>query len=164
MPEGLVIDGVDDSKKLTEKKREALYDVIVEKAISWATVFVEPEVIDDINIRQATHLAMQMAVDKLDTKPDFLLVDGNDRIFFNGIDCDYIVKGDAKFMCIAAASIVAKVTRDRYMVEMDSVYPGYGFAKNKGYGTKVHCEGIREIGLTPIHRKSFITDKVLGKV
>lgn len=164
LPEGLVIDGVDDSKKLTEKKREALYDVIVEKAISWATVFVEPEVIDDINIRQATHLAMQMAVDKLDTKPDFLLVDGNDRISFNGIDCDYIVKGDAKFMCIAAASIVAKVTRDRYMVEMDSVYPGYGFAKNKGYGTKVHCEGIREIGLTPIHRKSFITDKVLGKV
>ena len=164
LPEGLVIDGVDDSKKLTEKKREALYDVIVEKAISWATVFVEPEVIDDINIRQATHLAMQMAVDKLDTKPDFLLVDGNDKISFNGIDCDYIVKGDAKFMCIAAASIVAKVTRDRYMVEMDSVYPGYGFAKNKGYGTKVHCEGIREIGLTPIHRKSFITDKVLGKV
>lgn len=164
LPEGLVIDGVDDSKKLTEKKREALYDVIVEKAISWAAVFVEPEVIDDINIRQATHLAMQMAVDKLDTKPDFLLVDGNDKISFNGIDCDYIVKGDAKFMCIAAASIVAKVTRDRYMVEMDSVYPGYGFAKNKGYGTKVHCEGIREIGLTPIHRKSFITDKVLGKV
>lgn len=163
LPKGLCIDGVDDSKKLSEKKREALYETIIKKALAWATVFVEPQVIDDINIRQATHLAMQQAVDKLEIKPDFLLVDGNDRIDFNDIDSEYIVKGDSKFMCIAAASIVAKVTRDRYMVEMEKEYPGYGFAKNKGYGTKAHMLGIREIGLCPIHRKTFITDKVLGK-
>lgn len=162
LPPDLIIDGVDDSKKLTEKKREKLYDIIIEKAIAWAAVFVEPDVIDEINIRQATHLAMQRAVDSLGEKPDFLLVDGNDKIAFEGVDCDYIVKGDAKFECIAAASIVAKVTRDRYMVEMDSVYRGYGFAKNKGYGTAEHMKGIREAGLTPIHRKSFITNKVLG--
>lgn len=162
LPEDLTIDGVDDSKKISEKKRERLYDEIIEKAISWAVVFVEPETIDEINIRQATHLAMQRAVDKLDKKPDFLLVDGNDKIAFNDTPCEYIVKGDAKFQCIAAASIVAKVTRDRYMCEMDGVYPGYGFAKNKGYGTKQHMMGIREIGLTPIHRKTFITNKVLG--
>jgi len=162
LPPDLIIDGVDDSKKLTEKKREKLYDIIIEKAIACAAVFVEPDVIDEINIRQATHLAMQRAVDSLGEKPDFLLVDGNDKIAFDGVECDYIVKGDAKFECIAAASIVAKVTRDRYMVEMDSVYSGYGFAKNKGYGTAEHMKGIREAGLTPIHRKSFITNKVLG--
>lgn len=163
LPENMTIDGVDDSKKLTEKKREALYDIIIEKALCYAVAFVEPEIIDEINIRKATHLAMQRAVDSLDIKPDFLLVDGNDRIAFDGADSEYIVKGDAKFQCIAAASIVAKVTRDRYMKEMDSVYPGYDFAGNKGYGTKAHMLGIREIGLCPIHRKSFITDKVLGK-
>lgn len=162
LPKDLVIEGVDDSKKLSEKKREALYDIIIEKAVAWATVFVDPEIIDEINIRQATHLAMQRAVDALTIKPDFLLVDGNDKIPFNNAQCDYIVKGDAKFECIAAASIVAKVTRDRYMKEMDGVYPGYDFAKNKGYGTKAHMLGIREKGLTPIHRRSFITDKVLG--
>ncbi len=163
LPENMTIDGVDDSKKLTEKKREALYDIIIEKALCYAVAFVEPEIIDEINIRQATHLAMQRAVDGLDIKPDFLLVDGNDRIAFDGVDSEYIVKGDAKFQCIAAASIVAKVTRDRYMKEMDSVYKGYDFVGNKGYGTKAHMLGIREIGLCPIHRKSFITDKVLGK-
>lgn len=163
LPKGLYIDGVDDSKKLSEKKREALYETITEKALAYATVFVEPQVIDEINIRQATHLAMQQAVDNLEIKPDFLLVDGNDRIDFNDIDSEYVVKGDSKFMCIAAASIVAKVTRDRYMAEMDKEYPGYEFAKNKGYGTKAHMLGIREIGLCPIHRKTFITDKVLGK-
>ncbi len=162
LPEGLAIEGVDDSKKLSEKKREKLYDEIIEKALSWAVVFVEPEIIDEINIRQATHLAMQKAVDKLDIKPDFLLVDGNDKIEFNEVPCEYIVKGDAKFQCIAAASIVAKVTRDRYMCDMDEVYPGYGFAKNKGYGTKEHMMGIRECGLLPIHRRSFITNKVMG--
>ncbi len=162
LPEDLVIDGVDDSKKISEKKREKLYDEIIEKAASWAVVFVEPEIIDEINIRQATHLAMQKAVDKLDIKPDFLLVDGNDKIAFNDTPCEYIVKGDAKFQCIAAASIVAKVTRDRYMCDRDETYPGYGFAKNKGYGTKEHMMGIREMGLTPIHRKTFITNKVLG--
>ncbi len=162
LPEGMVIEGVNDSKKLTEKKREALYDVIAEKAIAYSVAFAGPEIIDEINIRQATHLAMQRAIDGLEIKPDFLLVDGNDKIQFNGVECDYIVKGDARFECIAAASIIAKVTRDRYMVEMDKVYPDYGFAKNKGYGTAVHMQGIREVGLTPIHRKSFITNKVLG--
>lgn len=163
LPEGMVIEGVNDSKKISEKKREALYEEIIEKAIAYSVAYVEPAVIDEINIRQATHLAMQKAVDGLSPKADFLLVDGNDKIDFNNIDCEYVVKGDATYECIAAASIVAKVTRDRYMVEMDEVYPGYGFAKNKGYGTKVHMEGIREKGLTPLHRRSFITDKVLGK-
>lgn len=163
LPKGLIIEGVDDSKKLSEKKREKLYDEIIEKALSYSVVFVEPEKIDEINIRQATHLAMQKAIDELDIKPDFLLVDGNDKIPFIGVECDYIIKGDLKFECIAAASIVAKVTRDRYMVEMDEKYPQYGFAKHKGYGTKLHMEAIREYGLTPLHRRTFITDKVLGK-
>lgn len=163
LPKGLIIEGVDDSKKLSEKKREKLYDEIIEKALSYSVVFVEPEKIDEINIRQATHLAMQKAIDGLDIKPDFLLVDGNDKIPFIGVECDYIIKGDLKFECIAAASILAKVTRDRYMVEMDEKYPQYGFAKHKGYGTKLHMEAIREYGLTPLHRRTFITDKVLGK-
>ncbi len=163
LPKGLMIDGVDDSKKLSEKKREKLYDEIIEKALSYCVVFVEPEKIDEINIRQATHLAMQRAVDGLNLRPDFLLVDGNDKISFDGVDCEYIIKGDLKFECIAAASIVAKVTRDRYMTEMDKEYPQYGFAKHKGYGTKLHMEAIREFGLTPLHRRSFMTDKVLGK-
>lgn len=161
LPPGLVIDGINDSKKLTEKKREALYDIIAAEAIAWATAYVEPEVIDSINIRQATHQAMQMAVNALKVPADFLLVDGNDRIPFD-VASEYIIKGDAKSQSIAAASIMAKVTRDRYMTEMDGVYPGYGFAKNKGYGTQLHMEGIRAIGLCPLHRRSFITQKVLG--
>ena len=164
LPKGMIIDGVNDSKKLSEKKREKLYEDIIKNAVAYSVAFVEPSVIDEINIRMATHKAMQKAVSDLKIKADFLLVDGNDRIAFDGIESEYIVKGDAKFECIAAASIVAKVTRDRYMVEMDSVYPHYGFAKNKGYGTKEHMLGIREYGITDIHRKTFITDKVLGKV
>lgn len=163
LPRGMIIDGVDDSKKLTEKKREKLYDEIISKALAYSVSFVEPSVIDEINIRMATHMAMQQAVRKLSVKADFLLVDGNDKIAFENIESEYIVKGDSKFECIAAASIVAKVTRDRYMIEMDKVYPNYGFARNKGYGTKEHMLGIREFGITDIHRKSFITDKVLGK-
>ncbi len=164
LPKGMIIDGVNDSKKLSEKKREKLYEDIIKNAVAYSVAFVEPSVIDEINIRMATHKAMQKAVSDLKIKADFLLVDGNDRIAFDGIESEYIVKGDAKFECIAAASIVAKVTRDRYMVEMDSVYPHYGFVKNKGYGTKEHMLGIREYGITDIHRKTFITDKVLGKV
>ena len=163
LPKGMVIDGVNDSKKLSEKKREKLYEDIIKNAVAYSVAFVEPSVIDEINIRMATHKAMQKAVSDLKVKADFLLVDGNDRIAFDGIESEYVVKGDARFECIAAASIVAKVTRDRYMVEMDSVYPHYGFAKNKGYGTKEHMLGIREYGITDIHRKTFITDKVLGK-
>ena len=164
LPKGMIIDGVNDAKKLSEKKREKLYEDIIKNAVAYSVAFVEPSVIDEINIRMATHKAMQKAVSDLKVKADFLLVDGNDRIAFDGIESEYVVKGDAKFECIAAASIVAKVTRDRYMVEMDSVYPHYGFAKNKGYGTKEHMLGIREYGITDIHRKTFITDKVLGKV
>lgn len=164
LPKEMIIDGVNDSKKLSEKKREKLYEDIIKNAVAYSVAFVEPSVIDEINIRMATHKAMQKAVSDLKVKADFLLVDGNDRIAFDGIESEYIVKGDARFECIAAASIVAKVTRDRYMVEMDSVYPHYGFAKNKGYGTKEHMLGIREYGITDIHRKTFITDKVLGKV
>lgn len=163
LPPGLVIEGVDDSKKLSEKKRESLYDVIIAGAAAWSAVFVEPEVIDEINIRRATHLAMQRAADELYPKADFLLVDGNDGLPFDNYPCEYVVKGDAKFECIAAASIIAKVTRDRYMRQMDEVYPEYGFAKHKGYGTAAHSQAIREFGLTPIHRKTFITDKVLGR-
>ncbi len=163
LPPGLVIEGINDSKKLTEKKREKLYDIIAEEAIAWAVAFVEPEVIDEINIRQATHRAMQMAMDNLKVQPDFLLVDGNDKLPFS-VESAYIIKGDAASQSIAAASIMAKVTRDRYMVSMEETYPGYGFAKNKGYGTQLHMEGIRSQGLCPLHRRSFITDKVLGKV
>ncbi len=162
LPQGIEINGINDSKKLTEKRREALYDIIVEKAIAWHVSFVEPEVIDEINIRQATHKAMELAVDNLAVTPEFLLVDGNDKIPFK-VDSEYIVKGDAKSQSIAAASILAKVTRDRYMVQMAEKYPGYAFEKNKGYGTQAHMEGIRKIGLCPLHRNSFITKKVLGE-
>ncbi len=161
LPPDVVIDGINDSKKLTEKKRELLYDVIAETAIAWTTAYVEPDVIDSINIRRATHMAMQMAVDALKISPDILLVDGNDGIPFT-VPSEYIIKGDAKSQSIAAASIMAKVTRDRYMMEMDQVYPGYGFAKNKGYGTQLHMQGIRTQGLCVLHRRSFITAKVLG--
>lgn len=161
LPVGVEIEGINDSKKLTEKKREALYDVIAEQAVAWATAFVEPEEIDRINIRQATHKAMQMAVDALEITPEILLVDGNDRIEFS-LPSEYIIKGDAKSQSVAAASIMAKVTRDRYMVKMAEQYPGYGLEKNKGYGTPLHMEGIRSIGLCPLHRRSFITAKVLG--
>ncbi len=163
LPAGLEIEGVNDSKKLSEKKREQLYDVIISKAIAWAIAFVDVETIVEINIRQATHLAMETAVNKLSVKADFLLVDGNDKIPFS-IPSAYIVKGDAKSLSIAAASIVAKVTRDRYMVEMGKEYPEYFFEKHKGYGTAVHMEAIRTYGLTPLHRRSFMTPKVLGKV
>lgn len=161
LPVGVEIEGINDSKKLTEKKREALYNVIAEQALTWATAFVEPEEIDRINIRQATHKAMQMAVDALEITPEILLVDGNDRIDFS-LPSEYIIKGDAKSQSVAAASIMAKVTRDRYMVKMAEQYPGYGLEKNKGYGTLLHMEGIRSIGLCPLHRRSFITAKVLG--
>lgn len=163
LPEGMIIEGVDDSKMLSEKKRELIYDRIVEAAIAYSVAFVWPDVIDEINIRRATHKAMQEAADGLNVKPELLLVDGNDGLPFDDFESDYIIKGDSKLECIAAASIIAKVTRDRYMREIDKEYPDYGFAKHKGYGTKAHMEAIREVGLCPIHRKTFITDKVLGR-
>lgn len=162
LPNDLIIDGVNDSKKLTEKKREKLFDIICEKAIAYSIEFVSPDVIDEINIRQATSLAMHNAVQNLDKKADYVIIDGNDKIPYD-IPYKYIIKGDAKSQSIAAASILAKVSRDRLMVALDKEYPEYGFAKHKGYGTKVHCEAIQKYGILPIHRKSFMTAKVLGK-
>lgn len=162
LPEGLIIEGVNDSKKLSEKKREALFDIICEKAIAYSIEFASPDVIDEINIKQATALAMHNAVQNLDVKADYVIIDGNDKIPYD-IPYNYVVKGDAKSQTIAAASILAKVSRDRLMVELDKEYPEYGFAKHKGYGTKVHCEAIQKHGVLSIHRKSFMTAKVLGK-
>ncbi len=162
LPQDLVIEGVNDSKKLTEKKREKLFDEIIEKAVAYSIEFVSPDVIDEINIRQATSLAMHNAVKNLEKKADFVIVDGNDNIPFD-TPFRYIVKGDAKSQTIAAASILAKVSRDRLMIELDAQYPEYDFAKHKGYGTKAHCEAIQKYGVLPVHRKTFMTAKVLGK-
>ena len=162
LPEGVVIEGINDSKKLSEKKREKLFDIILETAVAYSVEFVEPNVIDDINIRQATSLAMHTAVEKLSMAADFVIIDGNDKISYD-IPYEYIVKGDARSQSIAAASILAKVSRDRLMLKLDKKYPEYGFAKHKGYGTKEHMESIRKYGVSEVHRKSFMTDKVLGK-
>ena len=146
---------INDSKKLSAKKREELYEVIMEKAVCAKTAVVSPKVIDEINILQATYEAMHEAVNKLSVKPDILL---NDAVTIPGIDVKQIpiIKGDAKSLSIASASILAKVTRDRLMTEYDSLYPEYGFARHKGYGTKVHIEAIKEYGPCPIHRRTFI--------
>ena len=162
LPDDIVIEGINDSKKLTEKKREKLFDIVIENALAYSIEFSSPAVIDEINIRQATSLAMHNAVKNLGIMADFVIVDGNDNIPFD-VPYRYIVKGDAKSQTIAAASILAKVSRDRLMVELDEKYPQYGFAKHKGYGTKAHCEAIQKYGVLDIHRKTFMTNKVLGK-
>ena len=146
---------LNDSKKLSEKKREALYDEIMEKAAATGIGIVSPARIDEINILQATYEAMRMAVEDLGVRPDLLL---NDAVTIPGITIPQvpIIKGDEKSVSIAAASIIAKVTRDRLMVEYDAVIPGYDLASNKGYGTKKHIEGLRELGVSPIHRATFI--------
>ena len=162
LPKDAVIEGVNDSKKLSAKKRDMLFDKIKETAIAYAVEFVYPDVIDDINIRQATALAMHNAVENLKQKADFVIIDGNDNIPYD-IPYRYVIKGDAKSQTIAAASILAKVSRDRLMEELDEKYPEYGFKKHKGYGTKVHIEAIQKYGVTDVHRKSFMTAKVLGK-
>ncbi len=162
LPQGARIEGVNDSKKLTEKKREALFDIICNTAVAYAIEFVSPTVIDEINIRQATSLAMHNAVQNLDRKADYIIIDGNDGIPFD-IPYEYIIKGDARSQTIAAASILAKVSRDRLMRELDREYPEYGFAKHKGYGTKAHMEAIQKYGVSEVHRKTFMTDKVLGR-
>ncbi len=150
---------INDSKKLSEKKREMLYDEIMEKAVSVGIGIVSPARIDEINILQATYEAMREAISKLTVKPDILL---NDAVRIPGVDIEQvsIIKGDAKSASIGAASIVAKVTRDRMMAEYDSVFPEYGFASNKGYGTAVHTQALKELGATPIHRRSFISNFV----
>ncbi|NBH26758.1 ribonuclease HII [Lachnospiraceae bacterium] len=146
---------LNDSKQLTEKKREELYDVIMEKALAAEVGFVSPKRIDEINILNATYEAMRKAIEKLNPRPDILL---NDAVTIPGITIKQvpIIKGDAKSISIAAASIIAKVTRDRLMVKYDAVYPEYGFAANKGYGAKAHMDALRRLGPTPIHRRSFI--------
>lgn len=146
---------LNDSKKVSAKKREALYDEIYEKAVAVGIGMVSEKVIDEINILNATYEAMRMAVLKLSVAPDLLL---NDAVTIPGIDAQQvpIIKGDAKSASIAAASIVAKVTRDRMMEEYDHIYPQYQFAKNKGYGTKAHIEAIKEFGICDLHRKTFV--------
>lgn len=146
---------LNDSKKVSAKKREALYDEIYEKAVAVGIGMVSEKVIDEINILNATYEAMMMAVSKLSVVPDLLL---NDAVTIPGIDIEQvpIIKGDAKSASIAAASIVAKVTRDRMMEEYDQIYPQYQFAKNKGYGTKAHIEAIKESGICDLHRRTFV--------
>lgn len=155
LPKGHIIDGVNDSKKLSEKKRELLFDKICEESVCYSIGIATEKEIDEINILQATFLAMKRAVDGLKVKPDIALIDGNRK---PGLDIDEltIVKGDAKSANIAAASILAKVSRDRYMLEMAKKFPQYQFEKHKGYGTKLHYEMIQKFGISEIHRKTFL--------
>lgn len=156
LPEGVMIEGLNDSKKLTEKKREALYKEIIEKAQDYSIAMASPEEIDSINILQATFLTMRRAFEGLTlVKPDIALIDGNKTPGLPVAE-RAVIKGDAKSANIAAASILAKVTRDRYMLEMDKIYPQYCFAKHKGYGTALHYQCIDEHGISPIHRRSFL--------
>ena len=154
LPKDKYIEGVNDSKKLSPKKREKLYDDIKKEAISVGIGIVDVDIIEEINILNATKLAMIKAIKDLKIKQDYLLIDGNQLIDID-IEKQTVVSGDAKSESIAAASIIAKVTRDRMLINFDKLYPEYGFAKHKGYGTKIHIEAIKKYGLTPIHRKSF---------
>ncbi|WP_299772924.1 ribonuclease HII [uncultured Pseudoteredinibacter sp.] len=148
------IEGLNDSKKLSEKKRNALFDEIQEKALSWAIARASVAEIDELNILQASLLAMKRAVEALDIQPEHVLVDGN-KIPKWSYQAEAVVKGDGRVTCIGAASILAKVTRDREMADFDAVYPGYGFAGHKGYPTKVHMEAVERLGVCPIHRRSY---------
>ena len=155
LPPGLEIPGLNDSKKLTDKKRRELYDIMIEQAVSYGIAFASEQEIDEINILQATFLAMERAMQKLSPQPELALIDGNRTKDF-GLPVRTIVKGDSLSASIAAASILAKVTRDRLMEEYDAQYPQYGFAVHKGYGTKRHYEALREFDPSPIHRKTFL--------
>jgi len=156
LPEGEVIEGLNDSKKLSEKKREALFDVVKQKAIAWSVAFASVEEIEEHNILNATFIAMNRAIEGLGVKPDFALIDGNRIPKDIKIPCETIVKGDSLSMSIAAASILAKVTRDRLMLELDEKYPLYEFKKHKGYGTALHMDLIRKYGPSECHRPSFL--------
>ena len=156
MPIDDVIEGVDDSKKLTAKRREKLAEEIKQKAIAWAICRVEPQVIDQINILEATRLCMKNAIESLDPSPDFVIVDGNMTLDIT-IPQKYLIKGDANSYSIGAASIIAKVYRDALMAEYAKDYPQYGFERHAGYGTAAHIQAIKDYGLTPIHRRSFTT-------
>ena len=156
LEKGDIIEGVNDSKKLSEKKRELLFDEIKTRAVSWSVGTASEKEIDEINILQATFLAMKRAVDALEIKPDLALVDGNREPNLGAVPVETIVKGDGKSISIAAASIIAKVSRDRYMLKMAEKYPEYQFEKHKGYGTKLHYEMIEKYGVSDIHRKTFL--------
>lgn len=162
LPLGLEITGLNDSKKLSEKKREELFDVICEKAVDFSIGIADEKEIDEINILNATFLAMKRAVDGLKIKPDYALIDGNRYPRIGGVTEETIIKGDGKSMSVAAASILAKVSRDRYMLEIAEKYPQYCFEKHKGYGTKLHYEMLEKYGISPVHRKSFLK-KFLGE-
>ncbi len=155
MPQDSMIEGVNDSKKVSEKKREKLYDLILDEAISYSMAIIGQDVIDEINILNATKQGVTEVVEGLEIKPDLIVVDALTHINTKGIPYDSIIKGDAKCYNIAAASIIAKVTRDRIMRQWDEIYPQYGFSGHKGYGTAKHIAAIKEYGLCPIHRKSF---------
>lgn len=160
--EDQIIEGVNDSKKLSEKKRELLYDKIISECMDYSIGFADEKEIDEINILKATFLAMKRAVDGLKNVPQLALVDGNREPALDKTEVLTIVKGDSKSMSVAAASILAKVSRDRFMLKMAEKYPEYCFEKHKGYGTKLHYEMIEKYGICEIHRKTFLT-KVLNK-
>lgn len=162
LPENAVIEGLNDSKKLSEKKREKLFEVITETAVAYSVAFAEVEEIEAVNILNATFLAMNRAINGLSVKADYALIDGNRLPEGIKIPCETVVKGDAKSASIAAASILAKVTRDRLLKEYDEKYPQYNFKKHKGYGTREHTELILKYGPCEVHRKSFLK-KLLGK-
>ena len=162
LPPNLELPGLNDSKKLSDKKRRELFPIIKEKALAYGIAFADHKEIDEINILQATYLAMERALSQLSLRPDMALIDGNRAKDF-GLPVTTVVHGDALSANIAAASILAKVTRDRMMVEYEETYPGYGFAKNKGYGTKAHYEGLDQYGITPIHRRSFLVKYLAAK-
>ena len=161
LPSDVRLDGINDSKKLSPKKREELFKEITEKAISYSVFSVDEKKIDEINILRATHMAMNGAVLSLSKKPDYVIIDGNS---ISGMELPHetVVKGDAKSISIAAASILAKVSRDRYITKMAETYPEYSFEKHKGYGTKEHIDAILKYGISPIHRKTFLT-KILER-
>lgn len=156
LPLGLEIGELDDSKKLTEKKREMLFEVIKKEALDYSVAFASVEEIEKYNILNATYLAMNRAISSLRSLPDLALIDGNREPKNCPVKCETVIKGDSKSYSVAAASVLAKVTRDRLMKEYDEKYPSYGFAAHKGYGTKVHYEAIKNHGICEIHRKSFL--------
>lgn len=156
MPKDSFIEGVNDSKKVSEAKREKLYDIITKEAIAWGVGIVNQKEIDEINILNATKKALTMALESLETKPELILTDALENINTLGIPYKSFIKGDAKIYSISAASIIAKVTRDRIMREWDQIYPEYGFSKHKGYGTAQHIAAIKEHGICDLHRRTFV--------
>ena len=155
LPKGLVIPGLNDSKKLSDKRRRELFPIIQQEAVSFGIAFASQEEIDEINILQATFLAMRRAMEQLNPQPEFALIDGNRETDF-GVPCRTVIKGDSLSANIAAASVLAKVTRDNWMMEVAEKYPGYGFEIHKGYGTKAHYAALEKLGPCPIHRRSFL--------